>query len=337
MTKDHSSIAWNELKAIIDRNQRFVLTSHVRPDCDALGSELAMADLLEYLGKEVRIVNADDVPPRLAFVDPQQRIEVLPEDVTEPPWERVDVIMVLDTGAWGQLGRMGDVLRHTSALVVVIDHHANEGEIQAVVFQDEAAEATGRLVADFLEFLQVPVSESMATALFAAIATDTGWFRFSSTRSSTYELAARLIDSGACPQEIFRQLYERDSLGRAKLRGLVLSRLTLELDGRLAYMYVLSSDFADTGALRSETEDFINMALAIDGTDVAVMLTEHPVGTVKVSLRSRDATVDCSRIAAHFGGGGHRAAAGATLAGDVASVRRRILSEVQKVLDDRAR
>ncbi len=85
MTTDRSSIAWNELKAIIDRHQRFVLTSHVRPDCDALGSELAMAELLEFLGKEVRIVNADAVPPRLAFVDPRERIEVLPEDVTESP------------------------------------------------------------------------------------------------------------------------------------------------------------------------------------------------------------------------------------------------------------
>jgi phosphoesterase RecJ-like protein len=336
MTKDHSSIAWNELKAIIDRNQRFVLTSHVRPDCDALGSELAMADLLEYLGKEVRIVNADDVPPRLAFVDPQQRIEVLPEDVTEPPWERVDVIMVLDTGAWGQLGHMADVIRHTSALVVVIDHHANEGEIHATVFQDEAAEATGRLVADFCQFLHVPVSQSMAGALFAAIATDTGWFRFSSTQSSTYAVAARLIDAGARPAEIFRQLYERDSLSRAKLRGLVLSRLALELDGRVAHTFVLTGDFADTGALRSETEDFINMALAIDGTDVAVMLTEHPAGSVKVSLRSRNAAVDCSRIAALFGGGGHKAAAGATLSGDVVSVRKRVLAEVQKVLNDRA-
>ena len=148
-----SPIAWHELKAILDRHQRFVLTSHVRPDCDALGSELAMAEVLDYLGKEVRIVNADAVPPRLAFVDPQQRIEVLPDGAASrasATWEPVDVIMVLDTGAWGQLGRMADVIRHTSAQVVVIDHHANDGELNAVVFQDATAEATGRLVADLV-------------------------------------------------------------------------------------------------------------------------------------------------------------------------------------------
>jgi phosphoesterase RecJ-like protein len=334
MTKDRSSIAWNELKAIIDRHQRFVLTSHVRPDCDALGSELAMAELLEFLGKEVRIVNADAVPPRLAFVDPRGRIEVLGEDVTESPWERVDVIMVLDTGAWSQLGGVADVIRGTSARVVVIDHHANDDEFCAVVFKDDMAEATGRLVADFLQFLRVPVNQSMAAALFAAIATDTGWFRFSSTQSSTHIVAARLIDAGARPQEIYRQLYERDTLNRARLRGLVLSRLMLELDGRLAHTHVLTGDFADTGALRSETEDFINMALAIDGTEVAVMFTEHPAGTVKVSLRSRSAAVNCSRIAAAFGGGGHKAAAGATLSGDVASVRQRVLAEMRNALRD---
>jgi phosphoesterase RecJ-like protein len=332
MTKNRSSIAWNELKTILDRHQRFVLTSHVRPDCDALGSELAMAEVLEYLGKDVRIINADAVPPRLAFVDPRNRIEVLPDDGPVDLGNQVDVIMVLDTAAWGQLGRMADVIRGTSAQVIVIDHHANEGELDGVMFQDAQAEATGRLVADLVGFLGIPWNDRMATALFLAIATDTGWFRFSSTKSSTYEVAGQLIDAGACPQDIYRQLYERDSLSRAKLRGLVLSRLAAECDGRVAHTYVLEEDFAQTGALRSETEDFINMALAIDGTQVAAMFTEHPVGSVKISLRSRDGAVDCSRITALFGGGGHKAAAGATLAGDLVSVRTRVLGEVRSAL-----
>ena len=161
MTKNRSPIAWNELKTILDRHQRFVLTSHVRADCDALGSELAMAEVLEYLGKDVRIVNADAVPPRLAFVDPQNRIEVLPDDLPADLGKavlgnQVDVIMVLDTAAWGQLGRMADVIRGTSAQVIVIDHHANDGELDAVMFQDVQAEATGRLVADLVEFLEIP-------------------------------------------------------------------------------------------------------------------------------------------------------------------------------------
>ncbi|MHB0955874.1 MAG: DHH family phosphoesterase [Pirellulaceae bacterium] len=332
MSKNRSPIAWNELKTILDRHQRFVLTTHGRPDCDALGSELAMTEVLEYLGKDVRIVNTDAVPPRLAFVDPQHRIEVLPEDASAGLKEPVDAILVLDTSAWGQLGRMADVIRSTSAQVIVIDHHASDGELDAVMFRDPQAEATGRMVADLVEFLKMPWNERLATALFLAIATDTGWFRFSSAKSSTYEVAGRLIDAGASPQEIYRQLYECDSLSRAKLRGLVLSRLAVECDGRVIHTCVLDEDFAETGAQRSETEDFINMALAIEGTQVAAMFTEHPGGAVKISLRSRTAAVDCSQVTALFGGGGHKAAAGATLSGDVASVRMRVLDALRSAL-----
>lgn len=323
---------WRTLKDFIDRHQHFVLTCHVRPDCDALGSELAMAEVLEQLGKQVRIVNADSVPPRLAFVDPDQRIEVLPDGATalEPP---VDALMVLDTAAWGQLGAMAEVIRRSAAEVAIIDHHANPGEIPGLLVQDSTSEATGRLIADFVGFLGIVSTPRLAGALFVAIATDTGWFRFPSTRSSTYEVAGQLVAAGAYPQEIFRQLYERDSLSRARLRGIVLTRIALDMDGRVAHTYVLDDDFQQTGALRSETDDFINMALAIDGVGVAAMFTEHPVGTIKVSLRSRLAAVDCSLVTAQFGGGGHRAAAGATLSGDVPGVRTRVLAALRAALD----
>ena len=322
---------WQRLKDFLARHQRFVLTCHVRPDCDALGSELAMAEVLLQLGKQVRIINADEVPPRLAFVDPERRIEVLPEGATalESP---VDAIMVLDTAAWGQLGRMAEVIRGTTAEVAIIDHHANPGEVDGLLVQDSSAEATGRLIADFAQFLQIDWAVRLANALFVAIATDTGWFRFPSTRSSTYEVAGRLVAAGASPPELFRQLYERDSLNRAKLRGIVLTRIALEMEGRVAHTFVRDEDFEQTGALRSETDDFINMALAVEGVGVAAMFTEHPVGTIKVSLRSRLSAVDCSLVTEQFGGGGHRAAAGATLQGDLNEVRVRVLAALRAAL-----
>ena len=241
-------IAWSRLRTLIDRHHDFVLTSHVRPDCDALGSELAMAGLLETLGKRVRIVNADPTPARLAFLDPQRRIQVLDQDVDRAELASCEVIIVLDTGAWGQLGRMADVIRSVRAHVVVIDHHASDGELAATVFKDPDAEATGRLVADLAEFLGLPIRPDIATPLFGALATDTGWFRFPSTRSSTYRVAARLIEAGAVPHAIYRQLYECDSPARVKLRARVLDRITTELAGRLAHTYVRMDDFADTGA-----------------------------------------------------------------------------------------
>ena len=144
-------------------------------------------------------------------------------------------------------------------------------------------------------------------------------------------MIAELVASGACPSDIYRELYERDSMSRAKLRGIVLSRMVTDVEGRLAHTYVRADDFAETGAVRSETEDFVNMALAIDGTDVAVMLTEQPVGTVKVSFRSRG-TVNCSQLAGAFDGGGHIAAAGATLEGRLEAVQLRVLDAVRNAM-----
>ncbi len=331
MLNDQQAIDWARLQPVLSSAERFILTSHVRPDCDALGSELAMAALLEAMGKQVRIVNADTTPPRLAFVDPQQRIETLDCTVSAAELSWGDALMVLDTSAWRQLGAMADVIRSRSGPVVVIDHHASEGEIEALLLKDARAEATGRLVYDFARFMQLPLTAEVATSLFVAIATDTGWFRFSSTTTNTYRVVADLVEAGACPTEVFRQLYERDSLSRAKLRGIVLSRLQTELAGRLAHTHVRGADFAQTGAVPSETEDFINMGLAIDGTDVAVMLTEQPTGTVKISFRSRG-SVDCSALAASFGGGGHKAAAGATLDGDYDTIEHRVLEAVRAAM-----
>jgi phosphoesterase RecJ-like protein len=203
-----------------------------------------------------------------------------------------------------------------------------------MLFHDPQAEAAGRLVADLAEYLGVPLSASMAQALYVAIATDTGWFRFPSTRSSTHQVVARLLEAGACPSEIYRQLYERDSWSRAQLRSRVLARLTLDLEGRLAHTYLVNRDFEETGADRSDTEDFVNMALTLDGTRAAVMLTEQVGGSVKLSLRSRGDAVDCNRTAALFGGGGHHAAAGATISGGVAEVRIRVIEALRPQLTD---
>lgn len=330
MNAEETAVDWSGWRDLLDQHQRFLLTTHVRPDGDALGSELALAELLEAHGKQVQILNADLVPPRLAFLDPHQRISALPAAVADPP--AVDVIVVVDTSAWGQLGRMADVIRRADTPCVIVDHHAGPAEVPGMLFHDPQAEAAGRLIADLAAFLDVTLTASMAQSLYVAIATDTGWFRFPSTRGSTHRVVARLIEAGACPSEIYRQLYERDSWNRTQLRTRALSRLALVCHGRLAHTYLLNRDFSETGADRSDAEDFINMGLALDGTRVAIMLTEQAAGTVKLSLRSRTDAVDCNHVAGLFGGGGHRAAAGATVAGELAEVWQRVLEALQPLL-----
>lgn len=323
------SIDWPRFVERIAANQRFLLTSHIRPDADALGSELGMAGVLDALGKEVEIVNGHGVPRNLKFLDPRGRIKVIGTDVQAADLlDRFDIHMVLDTSAWAQLGDMSQVIRETKARKLVLDHHVSADDLGAEEFKDTTAEATGRLVFDAARALGVTIGEEIATPLFAALATDTGWFRFSSTSGDTLRTAAALVDAGANPADIYRDLYEQDTLARLKLIGRILSRATSELEGRLIHTAVLREDFEATGAVPSDTEDIINMTLTVAGTQAAVILVEQNTGKFKVSLRSRGA-MDCSRVAEQFGGGGHRAAAGATIDGPFESAQSKVLDAVR--------
>jgi phosphoesterase RecJ-like protein len=299
---------------VIQPRARFLITSHVRPDCDALGSEIGLAAVLEALGKRALVVNADAVPPHLKFIDPEGRIKHLGHDVGSDDLAACDAMIVVDTSAWIQLGNMGDVLRAPRAAKLVLDHHVSADDLGAESFKDPQAEATGRLVVEAADQLGVPLTQRMAEPLFAAIATDTGWFRFNSTTGRTLRIVARLVDAGAEPARTYAALYERHTLARVQLMGRILARASTDLDGRLVYTVALAEDFAATGALRSDTEDLVNTTLAVAGTEVAVFFSEQPNGSFKVSFRSRS-NIDCSRIAEQFGGGGHKAAAGALVPG----------------------
>ncbi len=325
------TVNWNQLRAVIDAASIINLTSHIRPDCDALGSELGMAGLLRQMGKQVRIVNGEATPPNLAFIDPRREIMTLGTDVQADQLMDADLWMVLDTSAWAQLGPVGDVIRQFEGKKIIFDHHVGEDDLGAELFKDTEAEATGRLVVQAAEHFDVPLTPEMAGPLFAAIATDTGWFRFPSVQHLTYEIAARLLQAGASPAEIYAELYEQESLGRLRLRGVVLNRIHIEQNGRLAHTFILKEDFADTGALPSDTEDLVNHCLEIKGTEFAVILIEQLEGGFKISFRSR-CPLECNQIAQKFGGGGHKAAAGAFVRGSLETVQPEILDHVRQSL-----
>ena len=323
-------VNWKAFVDQISHYESFVLVSHIRPDCDALGSELGMAEVLRSVGKKVRIINAHRTPPALQFLDPASNIEVLGDNV-EPEDISADCIMILDTSAWAQLGDMGDVIRASSADKMVVDHHVGEDDLGATMFKDYMAEAAGHLVVQAADALKVPLTRAMAVPLFAAIATDTGWFRFGSVTSETYRVIARLIDAGVVPSEVYGDLYERDSIGRLKLRGLVLSRTTAELDGALVHTYVEKEDFEKMGAAPNDTEDAINLTLGVQGTQGAVIFVGQVRGGFKLSFRSR-CEMDCNEVARQFGGGGHKAAAGAFLEGTLDEVKGRVLPVVREAM-----
>lgn len=326
-------IDWPRFVEVILAHQRFLLTSHVRPDCDALGSELAMAEILEALGKQVVILNADPMPENLGFLDPQQRIQSLHTDISPDAIPEVDVLMVLDTSAWKQLGEMGDVLRKTAAKKIVLDHHESSDDLEAELFKDEKSEATGRLVYEAARQLGVPFTETIANALLAAITTDTGWFRFSSTNSGTLRAAGDLVDAGGDLTTLYRELFEQESVARLQIFGRVMARVQAELDGTLMHTAVLAEDFQITGALPSDTEGLVNRMLQVSSAEAAILFLQLPdQETFKISFRSRGDFLDCSDLAELFGGGGHINAAGATVAGTLDEVRNAVITAAKKMV-----
>lgn len=319
------TLDWKPLLDIIDTHERFVLTSHKNPDADALGSELAMAGFLEARGKSVRIINPSAIPANLEFLDPGQRIKKLGDTATAEEALDTDVHVVLDTSAWQQLLKMADVLKQSPAVKVVIDHHVSADDLGAAEFKDTQAEATGAMLYRMAESLGFPVTEEIAVALFCAIATDTGWFRFPSTTRDTMRIGGELIDAGAQPSVIYEMLYERFSPGRLRLAGVALDRVTLAAEGQLAYTWVEQADLKRTGARPVDTENLVNECLKIAGTRGAFIAIEQPNKQIKISFRSRPG-VNVAVVAEAFGGGGHKQAAGATLPGPLEEARENVLA-----------
>ena len=327
---------WSELKKIVDAHQSFVLTCHVRPDADALGSELALASLLLDLGKSVRIANPSHAPNTLEFLDQDQQVDVLGQGISADEVLSADVHIILDTSAWSQLQGVAEVFRKTEAVKVVIDHHVSSDDLNAHDFKDTKAEATGSLIFRFAKDCGLPISQQAAFYLFCAIATDTGWFRFPSVRSQTYRDIAEIIDLGVQPHLVYGELYERSSLARHHLSGRVLQRITTTENGLISWTWVAREDFHETGAKPVDTEDLVNECLRIEGTKVAFIAVEQENGQVKFSFRARIGS-NVAVIAEQFGGGGHNLAAGAMIPGPLDKAKQKVLEAVTTTVDAQQR
>ncbi len=322
-------IDWSPFVDIVRKHQRFLITTHVRPDPDGLGSQLALADVLMRMGKEVRMVISSSWPPRYNFLDPERRIARF-----EPPgdaYRDIEVIIVLDTGTWNQLGDFGPFLKASPAVKVVVDHHISQDELGGLLLQDTTAEATGRLVHEAAMALGASLSPAAANHMFAALATDTGWFRHKNTRADTFELARALTAAGADPNLLYDEIYEQNTAARLNLLGLVLSRVKVIENGAIAYSEVRREDYAVTGAIPQDTEDAVGYTRSISGVEVGMLFLEQPAGGIKVSFRSRS-RIDVARVAEQFGGGGHRLASGATLNTTLDEAKTRVITAVKAAL-----
>lgn len=322
-------VDWTTFVDFVAEHQRFLVLTHVRPDGDAIGSQLGMVDLLEQLGKQSRPVIGSRLPSRYRFLDPEKRIQRFGPGNDCFQW--ADAVVIVDTGVWAQLGDCGRALKESQRPRVVIDHHLTQDDLGATQLVDTSAEACGRLIVEAFDVFGKEPSPAAATGLFVALAMDTGWFHHSSMRAETFDLAARLVRRGADPAHLYQHLYERGSLARTRLLGRMLERMQTLHEGRLAFSEVLFSDYAATGAVPEDTEDFVQYCRAIEGVEVGILFIEQADGAIKVSFRSRE-RVNVAEIARSFGGGGHARASGATLPGPITSARTTVIAAVEAAL-----
>jgi len=328
---------------LIGKSERILITTHTKPDGDACGSVAAMCEAIAALGKNVTPLMLSPVPPWYAFLFAGLarltcggKVPVLGEDIqleelTAGRFGGFDLIVIVDTNSMGQLPQFDEYLKRNSAPVLVIDHHETSDHLGDVEVIDRDAAAAGLIVLDLLTRARWTLTESIARAIFVAVATDTGWFQFSNTDSRTLRACAELIDAGADPTQIHAAMYQNFSHARFKLMLAMLNSLELHLDGRYAAMQVTQQDFARTGAVHSDTENLINESHRIGTVRASALFIELKDGRIRCSLRSRGGP-DVSQIAVKFGGGGHTMAAGTFLPGPLENARQLILAEMKKQL-----
>ena len=307
--------------AILER-RRFVVTSHARPDGDAVGSQLAMAYALQALGKTVRCVSKDPAPPALLPFPGVSGIDVA-DSVEEP----ADAVIVMECGDLSRTGVAG----LEKYFVINIDHHPGNSMYGAVNWFDAGACACGEMVFDVIDALKVPLSPEIATHIYIAILTDTGGFHYGNITPRTFEICRRCTAAGANPATIARAIYDCNTLGRLRLTGGVLNSLELEAGGRLALAHMSLQLLKDTGSTHEDSDGLINMALTVKDIEAVAFFKEIEPTFYRISMRSKGG-VDVNRVAKLFGGGGHKNASGCSMTGAYADVRARLVPELERAL-----
>lgn len=304
---------------ILQRSNTIILTAHVQPDGDCLGSMLALNHYLISIGKDVRMILDDDIPALYKFLPGHQGIIKPAATVIS-----ADLLVVLDAS---DIDRIGKVKEHVNAPILNIDHHLSNTKFADYWYIDKHSAATGEIIFQLLTMLNASITADIATCLYTAIATDCGFFRYANTAVATMRYAADLMEYGAKPNLIAESM-ETKPLESILTLANVLKTLELHHGGKIATITVL----ADTLSTLDSTEGFINYPRIIEGVEIAIMFKDMSDGMIRVSLRSK--TADVSQLALAFGGGGHARAAGCGIMGKMDEVSQKVLHAAKKQLTE---
>lgn len=310
----------------LQRHQRILVLSHMRPDGDAIGCQIAMALTLRQMGKEVTVWNEDGLPDRFRFLPGSDLVQPPP---AEP--RAFDLAVALDTAVFE---RIGSPLRSIAGQPrwINIDHHVTNTRYGDLRLIDAEAPATGEILYELIRRAGLPLTHGATDSLFVAISTDTGSFQYPSTTARTFEIGAELVKAGVDVGTISRHVFDTQPLRQVRLLRALLDSLELECDDRLASISLTRATADALGTLPDDTENQINHVRSIEGVIVAIFFEELPDEKVRISLRSKDPKVDVSRLASRFGGGGHTLAAGARKRGTLEAVRREVLDAAAEAI-----
>lgn len=316
---------YEKIYHLINNNQKFILSTHINPDGDSIGSELALYSLLTELNKKVWIVNTDPTPAIYSFLPNIDQITHV------PPSEQAEVLIVVDVGDLERIGsKLSTILPHDQILVCIDHHVTNTGFADYSLIEHDAC-ATCEVLYRLIKRHDKPIGKERAICLYTGIMDDTGCFRHANTTPSAHRAAADLIAEGVQVDEIYRRVYETVPQGAIHLLAKVLNTLELTPDGKIAWFYVNQEMFKKTCSKPEDVEGFAGYPRSIDTVDVAIFLRELEDGSTKVSFRSQN-NVAVDKVAVDFGGGGHKYAAGCEIEMPYEKVAKVLVDDVQRRL-----
>jgi len=300
------------LYQIVKENKSFLLSTHVNPDADAIGAEMAFYLILKKLDKQVYVINYNATPYFLEFLDPEKVIRKFDANEHSVLFEKVNVLTILDLNNSGRLRKIETPFLQSKKLKICIDHHQDPEKFVDHCFNDSNYSATSQIIYNFIKETQiVQLTKEIAIPLYAGIMTDLGSFHFERTTPEVHRIVAELIEAGANPVEIYDKIYDQSGFSKIKLLGETLSSIKINNLNEIAFMVVTQESVARSGADESEVDGFVNYCLSIKGMKIGILFFELKDG-VKISFRSKG-SIPVHHLAEQFGGGGHINAAGARL------------------------
>mgnify|MGYP003958033449 FL=1 len=326
---------WQEIVDIINEGKKFIITTHLFSEGDAIGSELALKRFLCGLNKDAVIVNNEALPAVYRCFDTDRDVKFLRNKDVNISLNDFDAIFIVDVADWSQLGDFADMIKASSIKKVCIDHHASNPGYADINFIDQHASSAGELIFDLINFMNGEITLEIATPLYLSIATDTGWFKFSNTSAKALKACSDLIEIGVKSEIIYEQLFQNKHMSYLKLLTLALGILRPECDGKVVWTKITKEMIKSSGVPFVDTDVIIDLIRAVQEVEVVIIFREIGHRKTKLSFRSKH-TVDVAKLASDFGGGGHVRAAGASMNEPIDTAIGNVISGVREYLEDDA-